>query len=72
MLVPSNSIIGGQPAIIGASNALMYNPTTHTQAGTYIIFLTYQNTSHKISLNVSYCMLIIGFPTHFGEGRARI
>lgn len=37
MLVPSNSIIGGQPAVIGASNALMYNPTTHTQAGTYII-----------------------------------
>ncbi|KAJ6634805.1 hypothetical protein Bhyg_13385 [Pseudolycoriella hygida] len=33
MLVPSNSIIGGQPAIIGASNALLYNPTTHTQAG---------------------------------------
>lgn len=44
MLVPSNSIIG-QPAIIGASNALMYNPTTHTQAGIYIFFT---NIIHNI------------------------
>lgn len=72
MLVPSNSIIGGQPAIIGASNALMYNPTTHTQAGTlHYIFNISQHFPKKISLNVSYCMLI-GFPIHFGEGRERI